>query len=123
MKDLKVELQQLGQQNIFKPKGRLYNNLVSFCETSFCEFWKRLLTAVGKVIRIHIYLALFRNTNRFTLSPLVPSEGLQYKPCQMMYLYPHGLGLDDVDLVPVATPHLVMHHCHTADRVVRPAQV
>lgn len=40
-----------------------------------------------------------------------------------LYLYPHGLGLDDVDLVPVAAPHLVVHHTHTADGVVRPTQV
>ena len=39
------------------------------------------------------------------------------------YLYPHGLGLYNVDFVPVATPHLVVDHCHAADGVVRPAQV
>ncbi|KAK2097297.1 hypothetical protein P7K49_022748 [Saguinus oedipus] len=35
----------------------------------------------------------------------------------------HGLGLDDVHLVLVPTPHTVIHNRHAADRVVRVAQV
>lgn len=39
------------------------------------------------------------------------------------YLYFHGLWLNNIDFVPVATPDLVMYHCHAPDGVVRPAQV
>lgn len=42
----------------------------------------------------------------------------QLKTCLkgvVLHLYSHGLGLDDVNLVPVSTPHLVVHHRHTAD--------
>lgn len=39
------------------------------------------------------------------------------------YLYSHGLGLDDVNLVPVSAPHLFMDHHHAANRVVGPAQI
>lgn len=40
-----------------------------------------------------------------------------------MYLYPHGLWLDDVDLISVATPNLIVDYGHTADRMVGPAQI
>lgn len=43
--------------------------------------------------------------------------------CDGAYLDFHGLGLDDVDLVAVAAPHLVVHHSHAADGVVGAAQV
>lgn len=42
---------------------------------------------------------------------------------ELGYLYPHGFGLDDVDLISVATPHLVMDYRHAADRVMRPPQI
>lgn len=35
----------------------------------------------------------------------------------------HALGLDDVDLVLVAAPDLVVDHSHAADGVMRPAEV
>lgn len=35
----------------------------------------------------------------------------------------HALGLDDVDLVLVAAPNLVVDHSHAADGVMRPAEV
>lgn len=35
----------------------------------------------------------------------------------------HALGLDDVDLVLVAAPHLVVDHGHTADGVMRSTEV
>lgn len=35
----------------------------------------------------------------------------------------HALWLDDVDLVFVATPNLIVDHSHAADGVMRPAQV
>lgn len=35
-----------------------------------------------------------------------------------LYLYFHGFGLHHIDLVPVATPHLVMDHSHAADGVM-----
>lgn len=38
-------------------------------------------------------------------------------------LYFHSFGLDDVDLVPVAAPHFIMHHRHAADGVMRTTQV
>lgn len=50
----------------------------------------------------------------------------QLKTCLkgvVLHLYSHGLGLDDVNLVPVSTPHLVVHHRHAADWVVGSTQV
>lgn len=35
----------------------------------------------------------------------------------------HALRLDDVDLVLVATPNLIVDHSHAADGVMRPAKV
>lgn len=42
---------------------------------------------------------------------------------ELAYLYPHGFGLDDIDLISVATPHLVMDYRHAADGVVGPPQI
>lgn len=50
---------------------------------------------------------------------LFPSLG----PLASTRLNLHGLGLDDVHLVLVATPHAVVHNSHAADGVVRVAQV
>lgn len=41
----------------------------------------------------------------------------------MTHLDLHALGLDDVDLVLVATPNLIMDHSHAADGVMRPTEV
>lgn len=35
----------------------------------------------------------------------------------------HALGLDDVDLVLVAAPNLIVDHSHAADGVMRPTEV
>lgn len=41
----------------------------------------------------------------------------------MTHLDLHALGLDDVDFVLVATPHLIVDHGHAADRMMRPTQI
>ena len=39
------------------------------------------------------------------------------------YLNSHGSWVDDLDLVPVPTPHLVMYHSHAANRMMGTAKV
>lgn len=41
----------------------------------------------------------------------------------MTHLNLHALGLNDVDLVLVATPHFIVDHSHAADGVMRTAKV
>lgn len=41
----------------------------------------------------------------------------------LLYLYLHGFGLHHKDLVPVATPDLIVHYSHTADGVMWSPQV
>lgn len=55
--------------------------------------------------------------------PLTTSYHISYLKQSFSCLYFHSFGLDDVDLVPVPTPHFIMHHSHAPDRVMRTAQV
>lgn len=47
----------------------------------------------------------------------------KYRKHKLTCLYLHGLWLNHVDLVPIATPDFVMHHSHAADGMVRPSKV
>lgn len=54
---------------------------------------------------------------------LLPTETRLSRSTPLAYLYRHGFGLDNVNLISVATPHLVMDYSHAADGVVWPPQI
>lgn len=107
MRETAAESNPNGWTPRYRPQPKLADELDSLCEDE-----RQKTSAPTRRIYIVKRLTLTLQDNRWC--------DLRDKT---LYLYPHGFGLDDIDLVSVAAPHLVVDYSHAADGVVGAAQI